>query len=92
MEIERHTKKKKQIKDKNCQRSERIVTKNRKQNVFNAWKNVVKWMKNAKFAKSCLEDGFGDYLIKRSLKKWRARCDKTKLSRDRFMKLRFFSG
>lgn len=78
------------IKDKNCDRSEKIVVKARLHNYYQGWKNVTKWLKHARTAKGNLGENFGAYLIRRSLKRWRARKNTTHIARDRYNKMRQF--
>ena len=79
------------IKDRNCERSEAYLNKKTLHNVWRAWKNVTKWQRNAKHAKSALGENFGSYLIKRAIKKWKQRKDFTHFARDRFLKMKVFN-
>lgn len=90
--VEIHQEKVNKIKDKNCDRSSKIVVKTRKHNVFQAWKNVAKWLKKSRTATRDYNENSGAYQAIRALKKWRARAAFTQVCRDRKAKQKAFTN
>jgi len=72
------------IQDKNCDRSERIVARNKKLNVFRGWKNVVNWMKMNRGRQKEINQAYYAARAKRMILKWRCRKDATMQARQRY--------
>lgn len=86
-----HAMRKRIIQKQNITRSAKIVAKSQKWKVYQAWKNVARWMKHKRVATKNLLEAQSSYACMRAVKKWRGRAESTKFARgcyDRFLALK----
>jgi hypothetical protein len=71
--VEEHTTKRKQIRQKNCDRSSRIIKEINLRNYIAGWRNVTKWLKQNRLRTQDYKESESAYMIKRALSRWNAR-------------------
>ena len=81
-----HAQRKRTIQKQNITRSAKIVAKSQKWKVYQAWKNVVRWLKYRRVATKNLLEAQSSYACMRAVKKWRGRAESTKFARGCYIR------
>lgn len=85
-----HNKKVRKIRDWNCDRSSKAITRRNLHNLWQAWRNVTKWQKAARCARESHVEHQDHYLQIRAVRKWHERAEHTRKCRDRTDKFNAF--
>ena len=86
--VDKHTNHVQKIKDWNCDKSDKQITKKKLRDLWMAWRRVTLWQKTARKATQTNDQQMHSFYAKRALYKWSTRTALTTNCRDRVVKLR----